>query len=476
MEAAAGVEAEARVIGAAVLGMGGADRADHVGTRDGGVDRGQVKREELSVRALRRPVRAGVELLVAVGGQRLDGADVLLQDGKVVAVGTGLQAPAGATRVDGTGKWVTPGLIDVQDSRPVPGIEWELAVDRAEAAKYGLDVTTVGSVIPTRSAVIPAAVGVDIGCGMMAVRTSVRAEHLPDSLRALRLAIEAGVPHGVFQYLHANHDIAQRLIRAPEIGYVSFTGSVRGGRSVEQAAAGRFIGVGLELGGNDPAYVRADANLAHAVETLVDGAFFNSGQSCCGIERIYVHSSVYDAFVEGAVANGVPGHKAEQIFEQVDKFAGYGFNKSHAAAYALVAYQTAWMKANYPVEFLAASMTFELGNTDKLNVFRQELDRMAIKLLPPDINKSRSEFAVEALGNSTGPHPEVRAKRASKDANRRTLCGTCVSGGSQAHFLTPRRKARPGRPRRRPSATSRTARSRDARRSRADSARRKRRR
>jgi DNA polymerase-3 subunit alpha len=102
------------------------------------------------------------------------------------------------------------------------------------------------------------------------------------------------------------------------------------------------------------------------------------------------------AFVDGAAANGVPAHKAEQIFEQVDKFAGYGFNKSHAAAYALVAYQTAWLKANYPVEFLAASMTFELGNTDKLNVFRQELDRMAIRLLPPDINRSRSEFAVEA--------------------------------------------------------------------------------
>ncbi|HVG82572.1 MAG TPA: DNA polymerase III subunit alpha, partial [Methylomirabilota bacterium] len=108
------------------------------------------------------------------------------------------------------------------------------------------------------------------------------------------------------------------------------------------------------------------------------------------------------AFVDGAVANGVPGPKAEQIFEQVDKFAGYGFNKSHAAAYALVAYQTAWMKANHPVEFLAASMTFELGNTDKLNVFRQELDRMGIKLLPPDINRSRSEFAVEALGTGEG--------------------------------------------------------------------------
>ncbi|KRC71568.1 aldehyde dehydrogenase [Achromobacter sp. Root83] len=113
---------------------------------------------------------------------------------------------------------------------------------------------------------------------------------------------EAGAPKGVFQYLHASHDTVQRLIRAPEIGYVSFTGSVRGGRVIEESAAGRFIGVGLELGGNDPAYVRADARIGHAVETLVDGAFFNSGQSCCGIQRIYVARKRYEEFVERATA------------------------------------------------------------------------------------------------------------------------------------------------------------------------------
>ncbi|HWL30322.1 MAG TPA: aldehyde dehydrogenase family protein, partial [Burkholderiaceae bacterium] len=113
---------------------------------------------------------------------------------------------------------------------------------------------------------------------------------------------DAGAPKGVFQHLHANHDITQRLIRAPEIGYVSFTGSVRGGRQVEACAAGRFIGVGLELGGNDPAYVRADANMEAAVDALVDGAFFNSGQSCCGIQRIYVARGVYNQFVERAAA------------------------------------------------------------------------------------------------------------------------------------------------------------------------------
>ena len=112
---------------------------------------------------------------------------------------------------------------------------------------------------------------------------------------------EAGAK-GVFQYLQASHEFAQRLIRAPEFCYVSFCGSVRVGRAVEEGAAGRFIGVGLELGGNDPAYVRADAKLDHAVETLVDGAYFNSGQSCCGIQRIYVARPRYEEFVERAVA------------------------------------------------------------------------------------------------------------------------------------------------------------------------------
>ncbi|MGQ0664334.1 MAG: DNA polymerase III subunit alpha [Pseudomonadota bacterium] len=106
-------------------------------------------------------------------------------------------------------------------------------------------------------------------------------------------------------------------------------------------------------------------------------------------------------FIDGAVKNGVGEAKASQIFDQVNKFAGYGFNKSHAAAYALIAYQTAYLKANHPVEFLAASMTLELGNTDKLNLFRQELDRLGIQLLPPDINRSQATFAVEYGGEGT---------------------------------------------------------------------------
>ncbi len=102
-------------------------------------------------------------------------------------------------------------------------------------------------------------------------------------------------------------------------------------------------------------------------------------------------------FVDGAVAREVDKTTASNIFDQVAKFAGYGFNKSHAAAYALVAYQTAYMKARYPVEFLAASMTYDMGNTDKLNLFRQELQRLDIPLLGPDINHSERDFAVEAL-------------------------------------------------------------------------------
>ncbi|HEY1258413.1 MAG TPA: DNA polymerase III subunit alpha [Stellaceae bacterium] len=100
-------------------------------------------------------------------------------------------------------------------------------------------------------------------------------------------------------------------------------------------------------------------------------------------------------FVDGAIARGVERGRAELIFDQMAKFAGYGFNKPHAAAYALITYQTAYLKANYPVEFMAASMTLDLGNTDKLNVFHRELDRLAIRLLPPDINRSQPSFGVE---------------------------------------------------------------------------------
>ena len=111
----------------------------------------------------------------------------------------------------------------------------------------------------------------------------------------------AGLPDGVFNVLHASHADVELMIGSGRVGFVSFTGSVEGGRKIQAAANGVFIGMNLELGGKDPAYVRADANLADAIENLVDGAMFNSGQCCCGIERIYVHRSLYARFVSGAV-------------------------------------------------------------------------------------------------------------------------------------------------------------------------------
>ncbi len=113
----------------------------------------------------------------------------------------------------------------------------------------------------------------------------------------------AGLPDGLFQNLVLNHADTEKLIGSGQIDHINFTGSVEGGRRIERAAAGTFATLGLELGGKDPAYVRADAKLDYAIENLVDGSFFNSGQSCCGVERIYVHADVYDRFVDGFVEN-----------------------------------------------------------------------------------------------------------------------------------------------------------------------------
>jgi acyl-CoA reductase-like NAD-dependent aldehyde dehydrogenase len=119
--------------------------------------------------------------------------------------------------------------------------------------------------------------------------------------RFLEAFVSAGVPAGVFQYLHLSHANTARLMADSRVSSVCFTGSVAGGRAVVAATAAGFATAGLELGGKDPAYVRADANLAHAVDTLTDGAFFNAGQSCCGIKRVYVAASRYEEFVAGVV-------------------------------------------------------------------------------------------------------------------------------------------------------------------------------
>ena len=100
-------------------------------------------------------------------------------------------------------------------------------------------------------------------------------------------------------------------------------------------------------------------------------------------------------FTEGALKNGIDADTATKIFDQMEKFASYGFNKSHAAAYSLISYQTAYLKAHYPVEFMCAVMTLDITNVDKLLLYKEECKKMGIKVLPPDINKSLSEFSVE---------------------------------------------------------------------------------
>ncbi|MEM6956398.1 MAG: aldehyde dehydrogenase family protein [Myxococcota bacterium] len=165
-------------------------------------------------------------------------------------------------------------------------------------------------------------------------------------------AKKASLPAGAFAYMHADNAAIARVVADERIDHVCFTGSVEGGRAVHRAAADRLIAVGLELGGKDPAYVRADAKLDHAVENLVDGSFFNSGQSCCAVERIYVHESVADEFTERfiALANAyilgdprdeatnlgpvVRERNARAIQAQVDEAVAQGAKAHVAAPYA----------------------------------------------------------------------------------------------------------------------------------------------
>jgi acyl-CoA reductase-like NAD-dependent aldehyde dehydrogenase len=145
------------------------------------------------------------------------------------------------------------------------------------------------------NAIVPALLAGNAVILKHSAQTPLCAERIGAALAA------GGLPAGLFQHLHVSHDAVKRIIDSGRVDFVGFTGSVAGGRSVQEAAAQRFLEVGLELGGKDPAYVRADADLGHAIENLADGAFFNSGQSCCAIERIYVHHDVYDRFVDGLV-------------------------------------------------------------------------------------------------------------------------------------------------------------------------------
>jgi acyl-CoA reductase-like NAD-dependent aldehyde dehydrogenase len=144
-------------------------------------------------------------------------------------------------------------------------------------------------------------------------RTPLCGAHFADAFSA------AGAPRGAVTAVNADHAVTAQLVARPEIGYVSFTGSVGGGEEVSRAAAGRFIDVGLELGGKDPAYVRADADVAYAAEQCADGALYNTGQSCCAVERIYVDRRIHAAFLEALVAEarkrlpGNPKNDATQL-------------------------------------------------------------------------------------------------------------------------------------------------------------------
>lgn len=146
------------------------------------------------------------------------------------------------------------------------------------------------------NAVVPAILAGNSVVLKIAPQTPLVAESYAEAFAA------AGLPAGVFQFLHIDHDQVADVIRDPRISFVAFTGSVAGGHAVQRAASERFIATGLELGGKDPAYIRPDAQLEATIENLVDGAMFNSGQSCCAVERVYVHRDMYDKFVDGFIA------------------------------------------------------------------------------------------------------------------------------------------------------------------------------
>lgn len=150
--------------------------------------------------------------------------------------------------------------------------------------------------LTTINTLVPALIAGNTVVLKHASQTMLVGERLAEAFHA------AGIPSDVFQNVVLDHATTESLIAARAFNFVNFTGSVGGGQAMERAAAGTFTPLGLELGGKDPGYVRADANLDAAVDTLMDGAMYNAGQCCCGIERIYVHESLYDAFVEKAVA------------------------------------------------------------------------------------------------------------------------------------------------------------------------------
>ncbi len=206
-------------------------------------------------------------------------------------------------------------------------------------------------------------------------QTPLCAERFAECLKA------AGLPEGVFQVVHASHEDTDRIIRDPRIDFVAFTGSVAGGHAVQRAASSRFIGVGLELGGCDPVYVRHDANLDHAIENIVDGAYFNSGQSCCGLQRVYVHEKLYDKFAEGFIALtrkydlGDPTQASTTLGPLVRTAAADGVRTQIAASIAAGAKspiaETAFGRSKAGTPYLAPQVLLEVNHT--MPVMREEI-------------------------------------------------------------------------------------------------------
>ena len=229
-------------------------------------------------------------------------------------------------------------------------------------------------------------------------QTPLTAERMADAFHA------GGLPGGVFQYVYLDHAATDGAVRDPRVDFVAFTGSVAGGHTVQQVAAEHFTGVGLELGGKDPAYVRPDADLDYSLDNLVDGAYFNAGQSCCGIERIYVQRRIYDQFVEGFVERtrryvlGNPQDPATTLGPMVRTRAADRVRKQIADARASGA-RALIDEAEFPASrpgtpYLAPQVMVDVNHS--MSVMREESFGPVVGIMPVDTD----EEAVARMNDS----------------------------------------------------------------------------
>jgi acyl-CoA reductase-like NAD-dependent aldehyde dehydrogenase len=229
-------------------------------------------------------------------------------------------------------------------------------------------------------------------------QTPLTAERMADAFRA------GGLPEGLFQYVYLDHAATDGAVRDPRVDFVAFTGSVAGGHTMQQVAAEHFTGVGLELGGKDPAYVRPDADLDYSLDNLVEGVYFNAGQSCCGIERIYVQRGIYEQFVEGFVERarryvlGNPLDLATTLGPMVRTRAADGVRKQIADAQALGA-RALIDEAKFPASkpgtpYLAPQVMVDVNHS--MSVMREESFGPVVGIMPVDTD----EEAVALMNDS----------------------------------------------------------------------------